>query len=246
MKGELNFSKMTAAILAGGLGTRLRAVIADRPKVMAEIHGRPFLTYLLDQLSSAGFRSVVLCTGYMGEQISQRFGDHYRDMNLVYSREPQPCGTAGALRTASPHLGSDPVFVMNGDSYCHADLRVFGEWYRSHGCRVAMLLARVADSHRFGSVSLAPDASVLKFTEKLATHDANWINAGIYLISLPVILSIPASGSVSLEYDIFPRLIGQGLSGCQTDGQFLDIGTPEDFAKAEKFFARLGKSISNA
>ena len=236
---------MTAAILAGGLGTRLRSVVRDRPKVMAEIHGRPFLSYLLDQLSLAGFRAVVLCTGYLGEQIAQRFGHCYGDMRLVYSREPQPLGTAGALRLALPQLASDPVFVMNGDSYCHADFGAFGRWYGERGCQAAMLLTQVGDSSRYGSVKLAGDGSVVEFGEKLATVHSNWINAGIYLLSLAVVSSVPVVRSVSLEYDVFPRMVGQGLSGYLSEGQFLDIGTPEDFAKAKSFLAPLGKSSSN-
>ena len=98
-----DFSRITAAILAGGLGTRLRPVLADRPKVLAEINGRPFLACLLDQLANAGCRSVILCTGYLGEQIYSAFGESYGSLlRLGYSREERPLGTAGALRLALP------------------------------------------------------------------------------------------------------------------------------------------------
>ena len=109
---------VTAAILAGGLGTRLRSVVKDRPKVLAEIRGVPFLTYLLDQLAAAGVRDVVLCTGYMGEQVRSAFGDSYGGMCLSYSQESSPLGTAGALRLALPLFKSSSVLVMNGDSFC--------------------------------------------------------------------------------------------------------------------------------
>jgi D-glycero-alpha-D-manno-heptose 1-phosphate guanylyltransferase len=239
IKRDIDFSKITAAILAGGLGTRLRTVVADRPKVMAEIHGRPFLRYLLDQLLSAGFRSAMLCTGYLGEQIADVFGNQYKDLQLSYSLESRPLGTAGALRLALPQLVSNPVLVMNGDSYCHANLRAFGRWYLERSDQAAILLTQVADSRRYGSVKLADDGTVIEFGEKLAEQRSSWINAGVYLLNPAIISSIPVDRSVSLEYDVFPGLVGQGLSGYRSEGLFLDIGTPDDFKKAQEFFAPL-------
>ncbi len=93
-----------AVILAGGLGTRLRSVVADRPKVMAEIAGRPFLTFLLDQLLSVAIERVVLCTGYKAELVSSVLGQSYRGLTLDYSEETEPLGTGGALRLALPRL----------------------------------------------------------------------------------------------------------------------------------------------
>ena len=120
-----DFSDVTAVILAGGLGTRLRSVIADRPKVLAEVRGRPFLAYLLDQLIVAGSRSVVLCTGYCGEQILRTFGERYGPLRLSYSQERTPLGTAGALRAGLGQFGSDSVLALNGDSYCSLDLKKY-------------------------------------------------------------------------------------------------------------------------
>ena len=111
----MELSSVSVALLAGGLGTRLRSVVADRPKVLAEIRSQPFLTYLLDQVAAAGCRSVVLCTGYLGDQIESTFGKSYGPLRLIYSREQEPLGTAGALRFAITRFESDPVLVMNGD-----------------------------------------------------------------------------------------------------------------------------------
>ncbi|MEK9148068.1 MAG: sugar phosphate nucleotidyltransferase, partial [Patescibacteria group bacterium] len=115
-------SGITAAILAGGLGTRLRSVLADKPKVLAEIYGRPFLSYLLDQLNDAGVRRVVLLIGYRGDEIRNVFGDYYKNLKIRYSEESSPLGTGGAVRLALPILDSDPAFIMNGDSFCDADI----------------------------------------------------------------------------------------------------------------------------
>src|SRR5689334_3321740 len=117
-----DFQSHTAAILVGGLGTRLRSLIADRPKPLAEVHGRPFLIYLLDQLAAAGLHEIVLCSGYRAEQIEAALGDHYKALNLHYSQETELLGTAGALRLALPLLKSNTVVVLNGDSMCECDL----------------------------------------------------------------------------------------------------------------------------
>jgi NDP-sugar pyrophosphorylase family protein len=233
-----DFSQVTAVILAGGLGTRLRSVVADRPKVLAEIGGKPFLTYLFDQLIAAGCRSVVLCTGYLGEQIQQTFGDQFDGLDLRYSQETQPLGTAGAVRLALPILlRSDPVLVMNGDSYCDADLRAYWNWYRDCRPAASLLLTQVSNSGRYGSVVIDNGGGIVQFREKSKNESPGSINAGMYFLRREVLAAIPAKTIVSLEYDVFPKLVGQGLYGFATQGRFLDIGTPEDFALAEAFFA---------
>ncbi|MCX5919044.1 MAG: sugar phosphate nucleotidyltransferase, partial [Deltaproteobacteria bacterium] len=120
-----NLSHITAAILAGGLGSRLRPVVADRPKVLAEVGARPFIFYLLDQLAAVRVRQVVLCTGYLAHQIRDTLGETYGPMNLLYSQDPSPLGTGGALCFALPLLESETVLVLNGDSFCEANLRAF-------------------------------------------------------------------------------------------------------------------------
>ena len=246
-KGSLNrtisMSEIVVAVLAGGLGTRLRQVVSDRPKVLAEIHGRPFLAYLLDQLAAAGFRRVVLCTGYLGERIYDTFGASYKSLHLFYSREREPLGTAGGLRLASSWLRSDPVLVMNGDSYCAADLRSFFQWHCRREAQASLLLIRVAQPERYGSVNVDNDGAVVEFREKSQRGANGWINAGVYLLSQAVLTSIPEQRKVSLEYDVFRQWIGRGLCGYQTDGAFLDIGTPEDFLRADQFFSSIKRKF---
>src|SRR5439155_10529669 len=109
-------AELTAAILAGGLGTRLWTVVHNQPKVLAKVHGRPYLTYLLDQLAPCGIGEVVLLTGYLAAQVQQTLGERYAGLQLTYSAEPAPLGTAGALGNALPHLTSPTILLMNGDS----------------------------------------------------------------------------------------------------------------------------------
>src|SRR4051794_21216429 len=117
-----DLADITTAILVGGLGSRLRSEIGERPKPLADIHGRPFLTYLLEQLETAGIRHVVLCTGFRGDMGETALGSSFGEMPLEYSQEPMPLGTAGALRLALPKVRSHTVLAMNGDSYCDVNL----------------------------------------------------------------------------------------------------------------------------
>jgi NDP-sugar pyrophosphorylase family protein len=228
---------VTAVILAGGLGTRLRPALADRPKVMAEVGGRPFLTYLLDQLTAVGVRYAVLCTGYLGEQIKATFGDSYRNLRLAYSQESSPLGTAGALRLALPLFKSASVLVMNGDSFCQTNLKTFWKWHQTRGAKASLLLTEVPDTQCYGRVQVDKDGLVLRFEEKGHHNGSGWVNAGIYLFDRSQMLTISAEGTLSLEREVFPTWIGRGLYGYQGEGRFLDIGTPEAYAAAERFFA---------
>jgi NDP-sugar pyrophosphorylase family protein len=226
-----------AAILAGGLGTRLRAAVPDRPKVLAELGGRPYIQLLLDQLADAGLNSVVLCTGYGGNEVRAALGAEYRQLKLAYSQESTPLGTAGALRFALSHFNSSDVLVLNGDSYCEVDLAAF---FREHGMRnsqVSIVLSFVQNASRYGSVQLEADGTIARFQEKRAVNEPGWINAGIYLFRREVLERIPAGRAVSLEGETFPQWIENGVFGYRCDGRFIDIGTPESYLAAESFFA---------
>ena len=230
-----------AAILAGGLGIRLRSVVSDRPKVMALVAGRPFLTHLLDQLAVSGIRRAVLCTGYMGDMIRNELGDGYRDMELVYSAEDRPLGTAGALRNASGLLSGDMLLVLNGDSYCHCNLADFTARQAASGAYAGMALARVEDVARFGAV-LKNDASLVEsFVEKGGQTGPGWISAGIYLLPMDLMHEISPDRQVSLEREVFPAIIAKGLYGYHCTGSFIDIGVPEEYQRSQIFFSEQTK-----
>ncbi len=250
----MSSDQITTAILAGGLGTRLRSVVADTPKVLAMVRGRPFLSYLLDVLVERDLKNVVLCTGYLGEQIQGAFGDTYRGLRLNYSQEAEPLGTAGALRLAAPFLQSDVVLVMNGDSYYQTDLSLFLSCHRNRCSDATLLLAAVPDSERYGSVVLDQHDHIVRFKEKSddkgdSSDERCWINAGMYLFSQRMLSDIVSSGAESLEREVFPAWVGETLHGCRSQGDFLDVGTPESYRAAEQFFARYvpdrGLSLKN-
>ncbi len=227
---------LTAAILGGGQGTRLRAAVADRQKIVASVAGRPFLMRLLDQLADAGLRRVVICTGYKAEQVAELTGHEYRGMSLRYSPEPSPLGTGGALRRALPLLESDPVLTMNGDSFCETDLAAFLQTHRERNANGSMVVREVADTSRSGRVGFDKSGAVGSFVEKGASAGPGWINAGIYLLGRALLESIPTDRPVSLEREMFPAWIGRGLYAFPTAGKFLDIGTPESYAAAQDMF----------
>jgi D-glycero-alpha-D-manno-heptose 1-phosphate guanylyltransferase len=234
---EIELTQTTTAILAGGLGSRLRPAVAACPKALAEVGNRPFLAYLFDQLIAAGARDVVLCTGYLGDSIRTRFRDSYGRLRLSYSQEPKPLGTAGALRLALPLFKSNPVLVMNGDSYCAANLREFWLWHATQDADATLLLTKIFDAERFGQVQVGPDGKVTAFKEKGSGPSPGWINAGIYAINRDWLEEIPGNRAVSLEQDVFPAWIGRSLYGFQSGAAFVDIGTPESYAGAQSFFA---------
>ncbi len=228
-------AEITATILAGGFGTRLRSVVSGRPKVLAEVNNRPFIAYLLDQLSQAGVKTVVLCTGYLGEQIKAIFGEYYKGLTLLYSQERSALGTGGALRLALSLFKSEIVLVLNGDSFCQTNLPYFLNWHIVKKAIASLLLTEVSDIGRYGSVRLEMDGKIMSFEEKGMKTGPGLINAGVYLLNHVFLESIPVNTNISLERESFPLWLNKGLYGFLSKGNFLDIGIPQDYATAGHF-----------
>lgn len=230
--------KMPVVVLCGGLGTRLRPVVAEVPKVLAPVAERPFLGYLLDHLRGQGVREVVLSTGYRGDLVRAYAGDGARwGVQVRYAEEPEPLGTGGALRFTAEAVGlHTSFFVMNGDTFFSGSLGRLARFHRERSEAIAsMALVRVERPDRYGTVALEPERGrVVGFAEKQLGHEGGgWINAGVYVLEPELIADIPAGRKSSLEGNVFPRWIDQGLYGCPFEGAvFLDIGTPEDYARA--------------
>lgn len=241
MKTEKEIN-ITAAILSGGLGTRLRPVVKDRPKVLSEVMGRCFLTYILDQLALTGIQDVVLCSGYQSEMIPRALGYSYKTMNLIYSKEKKPLGTCGAVCNALPHIRNNRILVMNGDSYINFNIARYLEWFFRINRQASIALTHVPDVGRYGKVVIADNQAVSEFTEKGADHGPGWINAGVYILNKNLLESLPSGTPSSLEHDFFPDLIGKGLYGFPTTGEFIDIGTPDAYQQAENFFREIFSS----
>jgi NDP-sugar pyrophosphorylase family protein len=238
-------SNISAAILTGGLGTRLQTVVSDRPKALAQVGDRPFVVYLLDQLCNFEICQAVLCTGYLGKMFESYLGKSYRNLNLAYSHEPVALGTAGALRLALPLLNTQQVLVLNGDSYCDVDLGKLISSHREWKASITIAVTLVVDSSRYGTVILNDQAEIISFKEKGEQNGAGFINAGIYVIDHSVITKIPIGKQLSLEQDVFPQYLGHSLHGFLTDGCFIDIGIPIDYERAQKLLPAISNNSFN-
>ncbi len=234
---RIRTGSLRAVILAGGLGTRLRPVVSHVPKTMAPVGQRPFLSYLLDWLQDQGIRRVLLCTGYLGEQIEACYGSGYGRISLSYCREEKPMGTGGALALASGLIDSAHLLVLNGDSFCQVDLGHFLEWHLGKGACASLVTVRRPDAGRYGRVSFSRSGRVTAFEEKQQQNIPGWINGGIYLFRSRAIAELERKGPFSIEYDLLPSLLARGLFAFRSRGGFIDIGTPEDYRRAGEFFA---------
>ena len=213
---------MEAVVLAGGLGTRLRAAVSDVPKPMAPIQGRPFLERLLDYWIGQGVRRAILAVGYMHDTIRRHFGEQYRGCAIAYSIEQQPLGTGGALVQALPLVGDKTFLVLNGDTYFAVPLATLSDFHRQHGADVSLSLFR-SDNPRYTGIALAPDGRVASFSGQGAA------NGGVFLFERAAAARLPA-GVSSLEKDLLPQV--GALYGCVFDVPFVDIGLPEDWRAA--------------
>jgi D-glycero-alpha-D-manno-heptose 1-phosphate guanylyltransferase len=228
-----------AIVLCGGAGLRLRPVIGQRPKPMADVSGRPFLEIVLQQLRRNGIERVILAVGYKREAIQRHFHDRAFGLDVVYSIETEPLGTGGALRHAVDLVESESVLALNGDSYTDTDLTAFANRHCEWRTDVSVVVVPPDGRGDCGSVRLAEDGTVLSFQEKPGSRDGAYINAGIYFISRRLLREIP-QGNSSLEQELVPRWLQQGklMRGFIHSGSCLDIGTPERYRSAQDLLAQ--------
>jgi len=226
---------MEAIVLAGGLGTRLRGVVADLPKAMAPVNGRPFLAYLLDPLIAAGFDAAILAVGYMSEKIQGHFGDHYGSLPLRYSVETEPLGTGGAIKLAMAHADASTVFVVNGDTYLELDYGAMLAEHRRAGSCLTIAVQTVSEAGRYGALDI--DAGHIRgFLEKGRSGPGS-INAGVYLLLRELLDRYPLPPAFSFETDLLmPHVKEIAPLAFQTQGIFIDIGVPKDYARAQTMF----------
>jgi D-glycero-alpha-D-manno-heptose 1-phosphate guanylyltransferase len=228
---------LEAIVLAGGRGSRLASVLPCRQKVTADVGGKPFVLRIVEWLRHAGIGRIVLAAGHRAGDLEQVLTSTPTTEILV-STEPQPLGTAGAARLAVTSITSNPVLVVNGDSFAEIDLTSLLDFHRDRRALVSLGLVPAPSVARYGAVETSLDDRVLSFAEKSeASTQAGWINAGVYLFERPAFDLIPADRPASLERELFPGLIGRGLFAARFDARFIDIGTPESLAAAPAFFA---------
>ncbi len=228
-----------AVFLVGGRGTRLGDLTKTTPKPLLTVAGRPFLDHLLDRAARAGADEILLVAGYLGSTVQARYhGTSWAGVPIRVLIEANPAGTAGALRIAAPHL-ADAFLLANGDSLFELPLRAFMTEPSAGAPLARLALRRVPDVGRYGTVELSADGRITAFVEKSGAGPG-LVNGGVYRIDRRLVGRIPPSGSCSLERDVFPRLVTERLiEGGVFDGFFIDIGVPDDLARADTLLGRL-------
>lgn len=228
---------MEAIILAGGLGSRLRAVVPDLPKPMAPIRGRPFLEYLLDYWAGQGVSRFVLSVGYKHDIIEEHFATRYKGAEVDYAVEDQPLGTGGGLLLALKRLRrTGPFLIMNGDTFFEVDLAPMRRYHQERRAELTIALREVEANSRYGSVGIDKEGKITTFDNRARTEDRALINGGVYLAEKSAFagMTLESDVPVSIEDQLYPRMLAEGrrLYGFPSSGRFIDIGIPEDYQRA--------------
>ncbi|MGH7597992.1 MAG: nucleotidyltransferase family protein [bacterium] len=235
---------MQALILAGGLGTRLRSVVNDKPKPMAAVSDKPFIEYQIEFLKRYDINHLILCVGYLYEQIQNYFGNGGKwGIRIDYSIEKELLGTAGALKQAQSFI-DETFLVLNGDTYFDINLKDLIKFHQrknaEHDSIGTLALTAIQDARNFGAVTIDAEHKILRFEEKAERAEASkLINAGIYVLAPEILQHIPSAQKVSLEKETFPALLNQGhrLFGYETTGYFVDIGTPAGYQGFQQYIS---------
>jgi D-glycero-alpha-D-manno-heptose 1-phosphate guanylyltransferase len=231
---------MDVIILAGGLGTRLRSVVHEVPKCMAPVCGKPFLTYLFHYLSSyQTIENVILSVGYLKEVIIDWADKQKLPFTVLYSPETEPLGTGGAIKQALKRTQSDDVLILNGDTFFNVDLNKFHTEHQAVSAQLSIALKPMTDFNRYGNVSVNSQHIITAFNEK-SYCEKGQINGGIYLLSVKNTLMNNLPQKFSFETDVLQQQMNnQLIYGFVHDSYFIDIGIPEDYAKANVEFMNL-------
>ena len=221
-------------VLAGGLGTRIRPVLGDVPKLLAPIGKRTYLDYLLDWLQGFGAGRVILSLGHQAQQIIDYTAGHPRSgLSVEAVVEPQPLGTAGALRLVRPHVKTETALVMNGDSWTGADLGALKAAHETAGAPATLLCVHVDDAGRYGRIEVDASGRIRAFQEKNPDAGPGLINAGVYAFAAEAWKILEDTAGPSLERDVFQALPPSTLAAYDAGNvPFIDIGTPESLAQA--------------
>jgi len=234
MSSYPGISEVPALILAGGMGTRLRPVVGDIPKPMANIAGEPFLHWLLRSLERQGIREVYLSVGYRYEVLKDALGCNFEGLRLHYIVEREPLGTGGAILYALEQMPYDHALVLNGDTFAVLNVGHFIAMAIRQDADLAIGLTHVPDASRYGTVITNPDTwRIEAFAEKVRTGDG-WINAGVYLFRRDCMTGLDLPASFSLEQDFMqPYRYQLRMLGLPVVQDFIDIGVPHDYNLAQ-------------
>jgi len=235
-----NLSKIDFVILCGGLGKRLRSVTGDAPKVLAEVNGKPFLNVLIDYIAAQGGKRFILCTGYGADVIEAYFKKTFQHLDIVFSREESPLGTGGAIKKGASLVQSEHFIAMNGDCFCTLEYKDLAKFHESHKAVATIAVNKVLESGDFGTIEFDHNNRILAFKEKIASGKSAYVNTGTYCLNKNIFSSVKTSEQFSIEYDFFPKLIGEEFFAYMAKGEFIDIGTPERYNQVQQFLRKAG------
>lgn len=222
---------MQMIILCGGLGTRLREVIGERQKTMAEVKGTPFLKTIIDFYKSQNIKNYILACGYKSEEVINYFknGDDL-GINIEYAVENTPLGTGGAIKNCLSKIEDDSAIVINGDTLLNDRIDNLYNIFKNTNSEMSIMVKTITDAKRFGTITIEPENNlyIKSFDEKVENDKEVIVNAGVYIIKKSLIEKIP-DGKISLETELIPSWLKQGIkiSVCFTEKNFIDIGTKE-------------------
>jgi len=225
---------MQAVILVGGEGTRLRPLTSTVPKPVVPLVDRPFIAYMLEWLCGHGVDDVVMSCGFLASGVRNVIGDGSQyGVKMRYVEEPRPLGTGGAVKFAE-RLLDERFLMLNGDVLTDLDLTAQMAMHEEKGAKCTLALIGVEDPSAYGLVRRDADEAVTEFLEKPSPDqiDTNLISAGAYVMDREVLDLIPPDTNFSIEREVFPRLVGNGLYGYAGAGYWLDIGTPQRYLQA--------------
>ena len=228
--------KITAIILAGGLGTRLKVAVPDLPKPMAPLFDRPFLEYLMDYWIKQGVNHFILSVGYKKEVIMSHFYDEYHGASIEYSIEEIPLGTGGGLLNAAQKL-SDPFLVLNGDTFIEIDLNKMIDFHYDKRSDWTLSVVKLNRSDRYMGIEMTDNGEIVSL-DSFHDQDFQLANGGAYLINPSVIekMEWKLDINISLENELLPAFVSSSgvLCGIKCSGKFIDIGVPEDYIRAQE------------
>ena len=225
---------MDVVILTGGLGTRIRSVTKDKiPKAMLPIKGKPFLEYIIDYLKEYDVDRIILCTGFKRKIIRNYFGSGEKyGVNIIYSEEEIPLGTAGAIKKAESIILGDKFLLLNGDTLFKINLKKLIKFHRDKNAEITIALKYMDDTFRYGRVEINAQFRITNFVEKGAKKPG-YINGGVYVLNKSV-LAVINEFPVSFERDVLPQFTQRRLYGKIFNSYFIDIGIPDDYEKARQ------------
>lgn len=224
----------SAIILAGGLGTRLRAAVADLPKCMAPVAGKPFIAYVIDHLQAEGIQHFIFALGYKNEAFLEFLSGHLQPRQYALSIETEPLGTGGAVRLACGHANGKDVLVANGDTLFSVRLEAIMAFHKEKQADCTLSLKPMRQFDRYGVVELDSDQRIRHFREK-QHYESGYINGGVYMLNKESFLREDLPGKFSFERDYLENFFPERkMYGIVQDEYFIDIGIPEDYERAKK------------